>query len=77
MSKRDPIKVQHLIDGTYQKRSLAKECVILKNKLAKAGLYQTMHLMDEVTKSIGWEIAGQPDMYFKMKKADEEQEKRF
>lgn len=38
---------------------LARDCVVLKNKLGEAGLFRTMHQMDLVTRVIGWEIADQ------------------
>lgn len=38
--------------------SLAVECVQLKDKLARAGLWKTMHKMDEVVEAIGWELSG-------------------
>lgn len=38
-------------------RELAAECVRLKDKLMRRGLYKTGHAMEDVVTSIGWELA--------------------
>jgi hypothetical protein len=43
---------------TYQEiRELINRANQLKHDLMKAGLFQTYHAMDEVTKAIGWEAS--------------------
>jgi len=36
---------------------LAIECVQLKDRLGRAGLYRTMQAMEDVVKAVGWELA--------------------
>lgn len=36
---------------------LAMQAPLFRLQLFQAGLYQTAHLMDQVVKTIGWEIA--------------------
>lgn len=38
-------------------QKLTLECVQLKDRLARAGLFETMHEMDKVTNKIGYELA--------------------
>ena len=40
-----------------KEQALILRAVKLKEELFRIGLYQTAHRMDEVTKSIGWEVA--------------------
>ena len=39
-------------------RELCVEAEVFKERLFRAKLYETAHLMDSVTRKIGWEVAG-------------------
>ena len=48
------------IRDLYKTRNeLPRECVILTEKLFKAGLYRTAQKMHEVVREIGWELSAQ------------------
>lgn len=43
----------------------------LKNRLGRAGLFRTMHKLDEATRLLGWEIAGDLEGYERYERARE------
>lgn len=47
---------------------IASDMNRLKARLAQAGLFRTMHKMDEATRILGWEIAGDLEGYEKYEK---------
>ena len=40
-----------------ERRQLCVDMAVLKERLARAGLYRTYHKMDEATRSVGYEVA--------------------
>ena len=54
-----------MAESTYIKNKsqrlqrLVLEVLMLKNQLAREGLWKTVHAMDQVQQEIGWEIAEQ------------------
>lgn len=38
-------------------KDLCRDVMVLKNKLASAGLWESVHAAEEVTKKVGWEVA--------------------
>lgn len=48
-----------------KKRALINECVALKEKLFKAGLYGSGQKMDSVLKILGFEVVGDLNGYYR------------
>ncbi len=49
---------------------LARQLVVIKDKLGRLGLFKSMHAMDAVTGALGFEIAEHMEHHAKVAKAE-------